>query len=176
MKKLFVIFLVLFSVGTANANLINNGDFSTLDITGWTLTGGEYSQAGEGFFREFDNSGWAVLSQNIVTTAGMQYDLSFDTYADYVTGNEFAWSIDGGALNYITSTTSWITNYGTFSVASDITNVAFYMATDPGTGTWRVDNISVTASDPAPVPEPTTFLLLGAGLVGMMVYRRKGKK
>jgi hypothetical protein len=162
--------------GSANANLITNGDFSTLDITGWTLTGGEFSSASEGYFREFDNTEWAVLSQDIITTSGLQYDISFDTFASQIDGNQFAWSIDhGSTLNYITTTTSWATNNNTFNAANSLTNVAFYMATDPGTGTWRLDNVFVDASSSAPVPEPATMLLMGTGIAGLIAARRKKK-
>ena len=39
-----------------------------------------------------------------------------------------------------------------------------------GTATWGVDDFSA-----APVPEPSTFLLLGGGLAGLAFYRRKRK-
>jgi hypothetical protein len=170
MKNIVCLFVCLFA-GSANANLLTNGDFSTGDISGWTLSGGEYSTVEAGVFREFDNSGWAILSQDIFTNSGVMYDISFDTFASQISGNDFAWAIDGGVLNYITTTTSWVTNTGTFTGTGGNTNVAFYMATDPGTGTWRLDNISVTAGES--VPEPNALALLGLGLAGIAFSRKK---
>jgi len=169
MKKLLCL-IVCFFTASVNANLVTNGDFSTGDISGWSLSGGEFSEVETGFFREFDNSGWAILHQDIITASGQSYDISFDTYADVITGNEFAWAIDG-VLHYIDTTTSWVTNLGSFIGAGGTTNIAFYMATDPGTGTWRLDNISVTTA--ASVTEPRTFVLLGLGLAGLGFSRRQ---
>ena len=171
-KIIVCLFICLFA-GSANANLITNGDFSTGDLSGWTVTGGDVTSASEFLFRAYDNSGWGILSQDIVTTSGLLYDISFDTFASQIVGNDFAWVIDGGALNSITTTTSWVTNTGTFTATSGITNVAFYSATDSGTGTWRMDNVSV---DTSAVPEPSAIALMGLGLLGFVATRRKIKK
>jgi hypothetical protein len=39
-------------------------------------------------------------------------------------------------------------------------------------GNWRFDNITVTGN---PVPEPSTFALLGAGLAGVLAFRKAPK-
>lgn len=166
--KIFAYLFAFLFTGFANASLITNGDFATGDISGWNLTGGEWSQVESGVFREYDNSGWAVLSQDITTNTGQAYDLSFDTFASFIQGNDFAWTVDG-VLNSIATTTEWVTNTGSFSATDTTTNVAFYMATDPGTGTWRLDNVSVTA-----VAEPSALILLAFGLL-MLAYSRKRK-
>lgn len=169
MKK-FVFVLAYLFAGTASANLITNGDFSTGNISGWTLTGGQYSQVQNGFFREYENNGWAILSQDITTVAGQSYDISFDTFADQVLGNDFAWAFDG-IMTSVAATTNWATSTGSFQATGGTTSIAFYMATNSGTGTWRLDNISVTAA--ASVPEPASIALLGLGLAGIGFSRRK---
>lgn len=169
MKRLMICLFACLFAGSASANLITNGDFSTGDISGWTLTGGEYAYEENGYFRGYDNSGWGILSQDIITTAGQMYDISFDTYASQMSGNDFAWAING-VLQGIATTTSWFTNLGTFAGTGGATNVGFYFATDPGTGIWHLDNVSVTAVS---VPEPASIALLGLGLAGIGLSRRK---
>lgn len=170
MNKFIFLMTCLLSM-SANANLISNGDFSTGDITGWDLSGGEYSQVQDGFFREYDNSGWAILSQDIVTVAGEDYAISFDTKASVVAGNDFAWAIDG-VLTGITTTTDWASSFGSFIGTGVTTNIAFYIATTSGSGTWFLDNISVTGPSVS-VPAPASIALLGLGLAGFGFSRRK---
>lgn len=57
---------------------------------------------------------------------------------------------------------------GTVSDDFDVLYVAFRLG---GTSGLRgIDNVSL---DVAPVPEPSTFLLLGAGIAGLALWRRK---
>jgi choice-of-anchor C domain-containing protein len=57
----------------------------------------------------------------------------------------------------------------------DVTNMADITKDDDFTQAWgaALDNVSV---DLAPVPEPSTVFLLGAGLAGAVMYRRRERR
>lgn len=63
---------------------------------------------------------------------------------------------------------------GVLGADYDVLYIAIQMG---GYGGLRgVDNIFVEVSESAPVPEPSTVLLLGSGLIGLAWYGRKRKK
>jgi hypothetical protein len=64
-----------------------------------------------------------------------------------------------------------------FSSSGDPITFGFYRATSGGPYSIDagIDNWSVEISN-APIPEPTTILLVGSGLVGLVGFRRKFKK
>lgn len=49
-----------------------------------------------------------------------------------------------------------------------------YSTADADPGFWDTRNVEIeVTSAGAPVPEPATFILLGSGLLGLFLYRRK---
>lgn len=206
MKKLLLVlslFLMIFgATGIASAdNLITNGDFSTGDLTGWNSWGDGVSVYNEIAFLDLNNSvGLEGIQQFFYLEAGtIGVNISFDylfaeidnafLYTDLFTSS-FVFLITefpGFELNNLVAETS--TNLVHFEAYYEINDlydfnpnasIQFNLTEACGffndkTDSWvALDNVIVEGV--SPVPEPTTMLLVGSGLIGFAGLRRKFKK
>lgn len=166
--------LALSTPGLA-ANLLTNGSFETLDLTGWSLFGDtDYTGVYAGTVNEPPTDGAAQayfgplslggISQTVTGRAGT-YTISFDLGNQ---GGTFS-SVDFGGVNLLSGIgDQGFTTYSfNVTVAANPTlrfsfvNVPYYYA---------LDNVSVSA-----VPEPANWAMLiaGFGLVGAAARRRR---
>ncbi len=188
LKTLLVI--AAFAVFVASApttfaqNLLTNGSFETGDFTGWMVNGSEsvvtgpfyqYSGAENGsYYAVFGNVGSdGTLSQSFTDVAGQAYTLSFwfASVGDNPSDFSIYWdSTQLFIMNNPNTGSAWLnfTISGLVGTGSD--TITFSGRDDPG---WMaLDNVSVAPF--STVPEPSSFILLGSGVLGLGgVIRRK---
>jgi hypothetical protein len=174
---------------TSAGNLVANCSFGTGDFTDWNATSlsnfnnfyvdtsGSYSNNGDyaAAFGSVTNA-YDTISQLLSTTSGASYTLSFwlyDVQGDGLgsdTDFQALWNgtslldqftTDSGAVQY----TFAVTGTGNDTLLFEGYNAPSY---------YYLSDVSVTAGAPNPVPEPSSFWLLGSGLAGLsgMLRRR----
>ena len=195
LKTLLVIVALVVCVASAPAtfaqNLITNGSFETSDFTGWT-TGGNFedTEVVSGAFYEYtaaqDGNYYAVLgpvgsdgtlSQTFADHAGAQYTVSFWFASVGDNPSDFSASWDGTpllSLNNPNTGAPWREFVDTVTGTGTDT-LTFSFRDDPGY--MALDNVSVTENSGQSVPEPSSLLLLGTGVLGLggMVRRKLGR-
>ena len=176
---------MLFASQFAHANLVTNGDFSTLSPGvnyqwgyGWDFTPAkqnsvlsfERGHVDFGAGSTFDDE----ICQVLATTVGQLYHVSFslESGAGFanIARNHFVGMFGSDAFYSETDTRHDLLNFDfTLLATSAETTLAFYGANIYGFN--KLSNISVMAE---PVPEPETWALMGLGMVGLLArYGRK---
>ena len=169
-------------------NLVNNGSFETGDFSGWTEGGNfQFTQVVTGPFSVYSGAedgnfyvtmgpvgSDGTLSQTIADSAGAQYTLSFWFGSNGDNPSDFSVSWDGTNLLSLTNPNTGVNwTQFTFQVTgtgSDTLQFAF--RDDPAY--MALDNVSLTENSGQSVPEPSSFLLLGTGVLGLGgIARRK---
>jgi hypothetical protein len=186
---------------TATAgNLVTNCGFETGTFSGWTLAGNDvpgeqdnlYGVEGSdpfplpagtapnsGSFQAYFSDLVAnptTLSQSVATTAGGHYALSFYIAQQPVgpgtAANSLSVSFGGSVLGVLTNVPmegyTQVTYAFTATSASSLLSLSF----GDDIGEFLLDDVRVTAVA-APVPEPSSTALVGAGLIALGFTQRR---
>ena len=157
-------------------NLVQNGGFETGDLGGWTEVGntgyGGVTCGGapegdcEAFFGPIGSLGG--ISQDIATTAGGEYAISFVFNSDG--GTPGAFEVDFGSQTLLSLANPPAAGDQTFTFDASATEASTLLQIQfqDDSGFMFLDDVRVSA-----VPEPASVVLMGLGLLGLAASRRR---
>lgn len=191
MKKLRVLFVsLLFSIGASlQANAVTI-DFETLpDLTS---VNNFYESYGVNFQNAISlTAGFSLNEIDYPPSSGLvaigddnaPIKITFDTTASDI----FAYFTYGSPLTFSaydaqnnlsgTFTSSLSSNLGASElIALNFDDVKYLEIAGAVNNSFIIDDFTFTENHVDPVPEPSTFLLLGAGLLGVLLYRKHDRR
>lgn len=172
---------------TAATDLVSNGGFEN-GLAGWVCSSdfcnvSSDAQSGTSAIQGFENIDFASLSQTIDTVSGYAYDFSFWSKAYYENpGNVVGYRLNGSDMVTQLATAAYTQISDSFVATGSQSLIELFFATDPGTGTIFLDDVSAVSAGlagtqpstaPVPLPASLSMLLVAAGGLGVAARRRR---
>jgi hypothetical protein len=155
---------------TAQQNIVQNGDFTSLSVWGWTYNfavaeGYQNAAVGNSYGQVF-----GTLFQSLPTTPGQTYQLQFamagnlnfpdSAVLDVLWGGASVGSISWSPAGNNRQNLGWVWTDFYVTALTSSTELAF---DNPNVGTENIPFLDAVTVEPVPEPSAASLLLLGSG-------------